>query len=269
MSEINLRPIVSQAYAEIVSTPYYQDGDIYRYAKHLIIDSDNTSLAEIKAIIDESEELEADSEIVESYQAMLDAISQLEKVTIPKTDYEGWVLQRIKSDAMMTYAEILDDLFATLTLIAYSHGPWQATDHSYTVDDWIDSVYVNNERVMVIDYRQRKEDDDTNISTQEYVLNRKNPFADVSIKNQRFIYASDYNRFNALELRTSRKITKMDKDEERSYVVLQPGFNIHNSPKIEEGAKSNIRFDDTLTTEITQDDDKTYIYLDVVSISSD
>lgn len=274
MSEISLRPLVAQAYGELVATPYYQDGDMYRYAKHLIVDDANTSISEIRAIIQDNrdEGLYTDVEhddMSESYQIMTDALDQLDAISIPQPDFEAWVLQRIKSDDMLRYVEILDDLLAQLLLVAYKYGGWQVTENSFEAEGWMDSFYLDGRRTMIIDYRLREDDSESVAKSSDYVLNRKNPFADVSIKNQRFIYASDYERFNALELRTSRKVTKMDKDEDRSFVTLQPGFNIRNSPKVEGGAKSNIRFDDTLTSEITQDDNKTYIYLDAKSLSSE
>lgn len=274
MSEINLRPLIAQAYGEIIATPYYQDGNLYRYAKHLIIDDANTSISEIRDIIrqDQEEGLYEDIEhdvMSESYQVMTNTLDRLDEITIPKADFEAWVLQRIKSDDMVQYVNILDDLLAQLVLVAYKHGRWQVTENNFDADEWMEYVHFESTRTMLVDYRLLEEKNDSTPRTSEYVLNRKNPFADVSIKNQRFIYASDYGRFNALELRTSRKITKVDKDEDRSFVTLQPGFNIRNSPKVEGGAKSNIRFDDTLTTEITQDDDKTYVYLDAKSLSSE
>ena len=270
MSEIFIKPIVSQVYGELVATPYYQDGDVYRYAKHLIIGDENTALHEmatlVEKIVDESDTDHRD--VVDSYEVVLDTLSQLDEIIIPKADFEAWVLQRIKSKDMIEYANILDHLFAQLVLVAYQHGNWQVTECVFDTDDWMDHTYQGSHRVTVIDYRNLK-DTAKSSNTSDYVLNRKNPFADVSIRNQRFIYASDYDRFNALELRTSRQITKTDKDDDRSFVTLQPGFNIRNSPKVEGGAKSNIRFDDTLTTELTQDDDKTYVYLDAHSLSSE
>lgn len=270
MSEIYIKPIVSQVYGELVATPYYQDGDVYRYAKHLLIDDENTALHEMKSIIDEigDDDDPGHRELTDSYEVVLDTLSQLDDIIIPKSDFEAWVLQRMKSKAMIEYADTLDHLFAQLVLVAYQHGNWQVTESVFDTDDWRESTFHGEHRVTVLDYRKLK-DTTKSSNTSDLVLNRKNPFADVSIRNQRFIYASDYDRFNALELRTSRKITKVDKDEGRSFVTLQPGFNIRNSPKVEGGAKSNIRFDDTLTTELTQDDDKTYVYLDAHSLSSD
>lgn len=270
MNEIYIKPIVAQVYGELVATPYYQDGDVYRYAKHLLVDDNNSALHEMKSIIDEIDD-DGDThhrDLVDAYEIVSDTLSQLDEIIIPKADFEAWVLQRIKSKEMIEYADTLDHLFAQLVLVAYQHGPWQVTHSVFHTDDWIEMVYHEGDHITVIDYRKLKTTAKPS-NTSDYVLNRKNPFADVSIRDQRFIYASDYDRFNALELRTSRQITKADKDEDRSFVTLQPGFNIHNSPKVESVAKSNIRFDDTLTTELTQDDDKTYVYLDAHSLSSD
>lgn len=95
----------------------------------------------------------------------------------------------------------------------------------------------------------------------EVVLNHNNPFADISIKEQSFIYGSVLGQFESLGLTTSHTLTKVAKDTEKSYLALQPGFKIKRSKHIEKQEKQDVIFDDTLTTEVAQNDDNIYVYI--------
>lgn len=283
MKDINLMTDVALAYSEIIATPYYQDGGVYKHAKHLITEDEQSSFSEMKRKVEElessqppvtavrnGEQLDPDEALSESYKAIQRTLRYLGEIEIPKKDFEAWVLQRIQTEDIVAYAQMLNDLFAELVMIAYTYGHWQAPEVYTESDRFEGRIFDGSDAMDVIDYTKLAEQKNERKSNEsaERVLNHNNPFADISIKNQKFIYASDFNRFNALELRTSRNITKVDKDENQSFIALQPGFNIRNSIEIENGGESNIRFDDTLTSEMTQDDDNTYVYLDVTGISS-
>ena len=92
MNEIYIKPIVAQVYGELVATPYYQDGDVYRYAKHLLVDDNNSALHEMKSIIDEIDD-DGDThhrDLVDAYEIVSDTLSQLDEIIIPKADFEAW-----------------------------------------------------------------------------------------------------------------------------------------------------------------------------------
>ena len=253
---------VLDAINEITSLPYYQIGTTYKVATHLLED-DYTPTA-MQQLSDSSNQ---DSKWLKILNG---TIEKLQELTISKVDLDRWMIYQSLSGSIITHRQIMDNLMADLTLLAFdqvSGGGELLRSHNNTL------LTIGSE-----DYLIEKGDiiDEDNQRPTDIVLNRNNPFADVSIRDQQFIYAADYNRFNSLELNTSHTLARTQKTEDESFIALYPGFKIKNSQKIDGNTHSltksdlsEISFDDTLTTQIAQRDEHTYVYLDMSDIIGD
>lgn len=260
--ELEIPYKVLDAINEITTLPYYQIGTTYKVATHLLED-DYTPTA-MQQLINSSS---PDSGWL---KVLNNTIEKLQELTISKVDLDRWMIYQSLSGGIITHRQIMDNFMADLTLLAFSQ---------ISGSDGISRRPKNS--LLTIgsnDYFIEKGDiiDEGNQKPTDIVLNRNNPFADVSIRDQQFIYAADYNRFNSLELNTSHTLARTQKTEDESFIALYPGFKIKNSQKIDGSTHSStksdlseVSFDDTLTTQLAQRDEHTYIYLDMSDIIGD
>lgn len=84
------------------------------------------------------------------------------------------------------------------------------------------------------------------VNRKRVVLNHNNPFADVNIKNQSFLYPDKNGVFKTLSFRLGHTMTVVEKDD-KEIVALQPNFKISKNNNREK-VDTTISFDDTLTT---------------------
>ena len=94
------------------------------------------------------------------------------------------------------------------------------------------------------------------------VLNKHNPFADITIQNQQFLFADD-DGFKTLSFTTGYTMTKIAGEDNDAIIALQPGFKISKSTDRQSlNQKSDIAMDDTLTTPVKESsNDIELIYL--------
>lgn len=250
---------VTYVVEELLTLPFYQDGNTYRSATHLL--QDEFSPTQTQTFLEQCEENE-DTETW--YTIITQAIERLENFQTPKEEFDRWFLHQEVIGAMITYQKIIDELRSSITLMSFMT---LRDDHITVEDDQLEIRY-NRYSLEPYDIKEREPQDSSDDRKADVVLNRNNPFADVSIRDQQFLYAADHGRFNSLELNTSHTITRTQKNDEQSMIVIQPGFKIRNSPKLDAGYNSDISFDDTLTTEIAHNDDLSYVYIDAKDMIS-
>lgn len=242
---------------EIVSLPFYQDGDIYKTATHLLRDEFTPTVTQ--HYISAAEDDENDAWV----QPIIDAIDELSQVEVVKDDLDRLLLYQQAEGSILQFKKAIDKFKARLTWLAFDQSVH--AQGLITHDDG--TLSIGNSRLYVEDAKDTPNPSEMyNAYSSDVVLNRNNPFADVSIKDQQFIYAADHGRFNSLELNTSHTLTRVNKNDDQSAITLQPGFKIRNSTKLDRQQHSDISFDDTLTTEIAQSDDRNYIYVDIADI---
>lgn len=82
------------------------------------------------------------------------------------------------------------------------------------------------------------------------VLNRHNPFADVNISNQSFLYADDEGHFKTLSFRLGHTMSKIE-TEQGDAITLQPNFKIVKSNN-RVVYDDDISFDDTVSTRLPE-----------------
>lgn len=83
---------------------------------------------------------------------------------------------------------------------------------------------------------------------QKTILNHNNPFADITIENQAFIYPGDDGTYQTLQFHTGYTMSKVE-DETSCAVVLQPDFKISKTEE-RDIVRNTITMDNTITTKL-------------------
>lgn len=258
---ISVPSIISQVVDEILTLPFYQDGDVFFSSTHLLHDEFSPTMTQryLSEVQEDGEDRDA------WYTTITNAIQTLSEIPVFKDDLDQLLLYQTRVGSMITFKDAVDKFRADITLLAYTQFVGGAEIEKNEEEATLRIGYT---RVLLKTPEEIEDKEVAAEKSDDVVLNRNNPFADVSIRDQQFIYAADHGRFNALELNTSHTLTRVQKNEELSVVTLQPGFKIRNSTKLDSGTGADIAFDDTLTSEITQNDDRTYIYVDISDLTS-
>lgn len=103
-------------------------------------------------------------------------------------------------------------------------------------------------------YRQGKPITNTAKKGSRQVLNHRNPFADVTIENQQYLY-NDGDTYKTLSFMTGHTLTKQVNEDDEEVLLLQPGFKISKSDdRLSIYAGGTIVMDDTITIKIEEDD---------------
>lgn len=252
--------IIENAYIELKNTPFYKIESGYAFASHTLQNEDQpTNVQKLLDGMDDAYYIP----ILEDVQALFrNAIETLSTIIIAEDDLTVWVSFRKERGAISEYHNTLEHIYQDLIVLFFESdiiGEDERAD-SISIDENKLSVYYKQGymNLVILDKSIKK----TEHTAKDFVLNHRNPFADVSIKDQQFLYASDYQQFEALSLNTSQTLTKIQKDEDHAYLALQPGFKIKKLKSIDQRQKQTVTFDNTLTTEIAQQDDNIYIYVD-------
>lgn len=80
------------------------------------------------------------------------------------------------------------------------------------------------------------------------ILNRNNPFSDITIQNQEFIYPDTSGKFQTLQFNVGYTMAKID-NETTASVILQPDFKITKSNERDQIANT-ITMDNSITTQM-------------------
>ena len=83
---------------------------------------------------------------------------------------------------------------------------------------------------------------------QKTILNHNNPFADITIENQSFIYPGDDGTYQTLQFHTGYTMSKVE-DETSCAVVLRPDFKISKTED-RDIVHNTITMDNTITTKL-------------------
>lgn len=85
---------------------------------------------------------------------------------------------------------------------------------------------------------------------QKTILNHNNPFSDITIENQAFIYPGDDGTYQTLQFHTGYTMSKVE-DETSCAIVLQPDFKISKTED-RDIVHNTITMDNTITTKLPE-----------------
>ena len=264
-------------YEELKTIPFYRTEKGYQYAAYLL---GSHSASAVQAILKETEEPEGEEPPLDidevkrdaARPVVKDAMERLTSLVVSDIDLTAWLTFEKAQGAVLEYQEIMEALRTRLMWITFNIEFVQEGHRALTVEEETRGLVEQKTKtdkkciyggstIQVLDADALYEAIKDGMSkSDDMVLNRNNPFADISIKDQQFLYGSIMGQFESLGLTTSHVLTKVPKTTEQSYLVLQPGFKIRKSKDLVSDKKS-ILFDDTLTSRIVEDDSNLYIYL--------
>lgn len=224
-------------------TPFYQDEDnVYKWADHTL----DTSFEHLESICQGDENFyNVSREYCEKFSKevatkMSDAVEQLKALVVKEEDMQYFIDTKKKQGTLITYANILKDLWI------------------YISEIYLSCRFDENREYTNYNY-QLADREKTRTKTTQVILNKNNPFADVSIKNETFLYAGK-NGFHQLNFTTGHTLMRKEK-EEKELFMLKPTFQITSKKSLDMKNDARIQFDESLAKDITTDD-KFYIYID-------
>lgn len=212
---------------------FVQQGDAY------IVDSDNILKIgdDIKAYCEDIKTYINDGfdnnrrypYALETADALLDAYTQfktsLEALRLPVDEVRLYQRKNTKGEHIKQYDQIKTQLkYAMIPLLHQQHG------------------YNDEPRELDIDTRQNTQ------TNQKTILNHNNPFSDITIENQAFIYPGDDGTYQTLQFHTGYTMSKAE-DEMACAVILQPDFKISKTDD-RDISRNTITMDNSITTKL-------------------
>lgn len=148
-----------------------------------------------------------------------------------------------------THQEVMDKMIHHCPLLAYEEWQRQCTNYLIEQRFYIRHLSMDNEEPP----KRSKAP-----SPSHRVLNHRNPFADVSITNQAFLYPTE-DGYEQLSFQSNRHFTRKEQDDHFVYAIT-PGFKV---TKQTIGTPSvALLADDTVSTELPKEKEgKKIVYL--------
>lgn len=174
------------------------------------------------------------------------ARKDLESITVTEEDYLKWTVYKKDKGGVEQYHKIIHDLSIKLFMLAIDK----------TADDIIECGDHRDSSTFYTPMASSNQD-----STTRYVLNRNNPFADVTIKSQQFFYKTETGEVETLFFDTNNIVEKTDKNG-RDMLTMRPGFSVSKEYGVVKKPVQNITFANSLTEPIVDDEDHIYIHID-------
>ena len=257
-----------EVFDEIRSNPFQKVEGGYQYALDLLTGEGartKTSLL-LKGTYDDELARRYDR-ADETREKVNDLLAALSKLMLSDKEFSTWTMFRRESGSVASYFELLKGFYEYVITLSFELGAIGPRDGGNVYETENDKY----ERCDALRYdgssicfrnlnRHFEETCRAKQGAREAVLNSRNPFADISICEQQFVYGSP-DGFESLSLSTSHVLTKADKGDDTSCFVLQPGFKVKRLRVGQDNQSQAVLFDDTLTTEITKNAESIYVYV--------
>lgn len=172
------------------------------------------------------------------------AKAELETVVITEDDYLSWTVHKKESGGIAQYHKIINDLSIGLLMLAISTTAEKIAGAEHKTEDQFYTVL----RPETTDSSRR-------------VLNRSNPFADVTIKSQQFFYKAADGGTETLFFNTNNIVEKVDKNG-RDMLSMRPGFSVTKEHGVVQRPMQQVTFANSVTEPIAGDEDHIYIHID-------
>lgn len=215
--------------------PFAKTEDGYRFATW-VYDLNNTE--EDIAKLRESQNGEKAIELLEK------AKSELESIVITEDDYLGWTVHKKDAGGVAQYHKVVHDLSVGLFMLNISTNPSDVKKSGHQTES---------------DLYATQENDTT--GGDKMILNRNNPFADVTIKSQQFFYKAGDGSTETLFFNTNNIVEKVDKNGKDMF-TMRPGFSVTKEHGVVQRPMQKVTFANSITEPIVGDEDHIYIHID-------
>lgn len=177
--------------------------------------------------------------------ALLDAAkAELDGIVVTEEDYLAWSVHKKEAGGIARYHQIIRTLSMSILMLAVNCDPEQIQGaHHIPVGEL---------------YQISKEQYNQNVKC---VLNRNNPFSDVSIKSQQFFYKTADGGTETLFFNTGNIVEKSDHNG-KSLFTMRPGFSVTKEHGVVQKPMQKVTFSNTITEPVVADEDHIYIHID-------
>lgn len=167
----------------------------------------------------------------------------LKEYKISKYEFDQYLNTNKKSDAIIKYFDLLTDL--KLTWMRLADIPSQRYSG------------INHEN---IEHNKVDQDLEQETKNKHIILNHRNPFSDVIIDTQTYLYPNETGEYTRLSFTTNYKATVVSSGDQQNATLI-PNFEINkqalDTTNID---KTTIVFDDTLATDLPKKNSNHALY---------
>lgn len=174
---------------------------------------------------------QTDTQIINQFeQDYHQFIDDINHISIPQTDFETYLRKMTVTPEIEHYFDVKKSFeYATLSLTLSSRDNYPYMGH--VTDNTIDNDASNDDK-------------------KTKVLNKNNPFADITIENQSFLYPDANGVFQTLNFNVGHTISQIE-NENSAALIMSPDFKISKS-KSRQSITNTISMDDSITSPIPE-----------------
>lgn len=177
-------------------------------------------------------------------ELLANAKAELESIVVTEDDYLGWTVHKKEGGGIAKYHKAIQDLSIGLLMLSISTTAEQIAESEHKTEDMFYTVI-----------RSQSAD------SAKLILNRNNPFADVTIKSQQFFYKASDGSTETLFFNTNNIVEKTDKND-RNMLTMRPGFSVTKEHGVMQRPMQKVTFANSVTEPIVGDEDHIYIHID-------
>lgn len=219
----------------IQRTPFAKMDDGYRFA-HWVFDMNNGDEA--------MEAIKGSRNGKDAYVLIDSAMAAIREITVTEDDYLAWNVHKKEQGGVAAYHKILHGLKISLLMLA--------------IDASVDMVQSSEHCQADAFCRRMPANRD---SKHRQILNRRNPFADVTIKSQQFFYKTGDGGTETLFFNTNNIMERTERNG-RDMFSMRPGFLVTKEHGVVQKAVQKVTFANSIAEPITIDEDHIYIHID-------
>lgn len=172
------------------------------------------------------------------------AKADLEEIFVTEDDYLSWTVHKKESGGIARYHKVIHDLSINLLMLTIDCAADKVADDEHRSEEFFYNVHQTQSSDAV-----------------KQVLNRDNPFADVTIKSQQFFYKTANGSTETLFFNTNNIVEKADKNG-RNLLTMRPGFSVTKEHGVVQKPMQKVTFSSSMTEPIVGDEDHIYIHID-------
>lgn len=170
----------------------------------------------------------------------------LESILILEDEYVQWSIHKKETGGIKQYHKVLYDMYVGMLMLVISE------------DASASAIMHNNHKEESAFYSINSVE--TSGMTKQ-VLNRNNPFADVTIKSQHFFYKTADGGTETLFFDTNNIVEKTDKSGKDMF-TMRPGFSVTKEYGVIQKPMQKVTFSGSMTEPIVDDEEHIYIHID-------
>lgn len=220
---------------DIKKVPFAKTDDGYRFA-YWVYDLDDTEA--------KHENLLQSFRGEEAMKLLDTAKKELDDIVITEDNYLDWTVHKKETGGIKQYHKVIHDLSIGLFMLAIDKK----------AEDIMDEEHLDSSVLYTL--RKTTSNDNT-----KCVLNRNNPFADVTIKSQQFFYKTEDGETETLFFNTNNIVEKKDKNG-KDMLTMRPGFTVSKEHGVVQKPMQKVTFANSITEPIVGDEDHIYVHID-------